>query len=154
MIVIATTGPVTQTGIVAEANFAALRVPANVVGKNGLAEIRMLWSHTNSVNNKTLLVRWTTAPGVITGNIVSFTLTVTANATTQGVFLVENNNTATGQYMANTQMTAPYFISAQTINTMFVDTTVDSYININGGVAAAGETLTLQHAAVVIFPGT
>ena len=151
-IVIATTGPVTQTGIITETNFAALRIPANTIGRNGLVEVRTLWSYTNSANNKTFNVRFNPTAGSIAGGAIGPSATVTTTATAQGVSLFGNNNATNQQAYFNVPNTTPYGVSAQGVAIAGIDTTADAYVNINGSITAAGETLTLQHAAVVIFP--
>jgi len=149
-VVIATAGPVTLTGIVTETNFAALKIPANTIGKNGLIEVRMLWAFTNSANSKTFVVRFASAAGFTGLNMVANTAQTTA-ATAQGLAIFGNNNATNAQVSFNTNMFAPYGTSASASFTNNIDTTADSYVNIDGSIAGAGETLTLQHAAVVVF---
>jgi len=151
-IVIATTGPVTLTGVITETNFAALRIPANTIGKNGLVEVRTLWSYTNSANNKTFNVRFNPTVGAIGGGSLGPASTVTTTATAQGLQAFGNSGATNAQYSFNVQQVTPYGAAGTTLALGTVDTTADSYVNINGTIAAAGETLTLQHAAVVIFP--
>jgi len=150
-IVIATAGSVTLTGIIAETNFAALRIPGGTIGRNGLVEVRMLWAFTNSANSKTFVVRFASAAGVTGFNMVANTAQTTT-ATAQGLAIFGNNNVTNAQVSFNTNMFAPYGTSASASFTNNVDTTADSYVNIDGSIAGAGETLTLTHAAVVVFP--
>ena len=66
-IVAATQGQVSVTGTTSVTNVAALRVPANSVGRNGHVEIKALITFTNSANNKVLGIRWGTTAGATSG---------------------------------------------------------------------------------------
>jgi len=150
-IVIATAGPVTLTGVVTETNFVALRIPANTIGRNGLVEVRALWSYTNSAGSKTLTHRLSTGAGV-GGSFIASNAVLTTTATAQTLAMFGNNNVATSQSVYNISPLSPYGTSANNLIADALDTTQDVYVNITGAIAAAGDTLTLQHAAVVIFP--
>jgi hypothetical protein len=149
-LVVATAGSVTLTGIVPETIMASLRIPANSIGKNGAVEVTTLWAYTNSANNKTMNARFAATAGItgtIMGNIV-----VTTNASSQGLWIMRNANATNVQNSYVTSMMVPY--GATTVATFYttaVDTTADSYVNLTGTVAAAAETLTLQHAYAVIL---
>jgi len=152
-IVIATAGPVTLTGIVTETNMVSLKIPANTIGKNGLVEVRCLWANTNSANNKTLSIRLSQTSGAVSGQ-PGFQTVLTTTATAQSLLAIGNSGATNAQLgFANGQLLlTPYGATTAGTVTGTVDTTADAWININGVVAAAGETLTLQHAALVIFP--
>jgi len=153
-IAIATAGPVTLTGIVTETGMAALRIPGGTIGPNGLIEVRTLWSCTNSANNKILSIRFSATPGAITLQPGVQTM-LTTSASAQGLWIIANvgaTNTQIGYANAGGVIITPYgTINAAPVSGA-IDTTVDAWVNVNGIIAAAGETLTLQHCAVVIFP--
>ena len=154
-IVIATAGPVTLTGIVAETSMVSLRIPGGTIGRNGLVELRTLWSMTNSANNKTMWTRYSATPGSTTAGQFNAQNVFTTVATAQGLSMLGGNNSTSSQveYYTNASgFTGPYGASGANIGTFSLDTTADTYVCINGQIAAAGETLTLQHAALVVFP--
>jgi len=152
-VVIATAGPVTLTGVVAETNMVSLRIPGGTIGKNGLVEVRCLWAYTNSANNKTLSIRLSQTSGAVTGQ-PGFQTVLTTTATAQSLLAIGNSGATNAQLgFANGQLLlTPYGATTAGAVTGTVDTTADAWININGIVAAAGETLTLTHATVVVFP--
>jgi hypothetical protein len=150
-IVVATAGPVTLTGIVAETAMASLRIPANSIGPNGAVQITALWSYTNSANNKTMVIRFGSTAGAV-GSFTSNNLVVTTTATAQTLVILHANNATNAQSYFQQQPITPFSGSATAaFLTSAIDTTADTFINIDGIVAAAGETLTLQHAYAVVF---
>jgi hypothetical protein len=148
--VIATTGPVTLTGIVPETIMASLRIPANSMGPNGVIDITSLWSMTNSANNKVGNTRFNAAPGLGGGIGAAFTVTAVLEAQTKTI--IRNNNATNSQVIYTNAPTTPFgSTAASAVTVTSIDTTADAYITLTGTVAAAGETLTLQHAYAVVY---
>jgi len=151
-IVVATQGQTTLTGTIGSTFMAALRIPANSMGGNGHIEVKALWSTTNSANNKQYLAYLNTVPGV-TGGLGLPSSTISTVASAQSMWVVRNNNAANAQSIyGQIPATAPFGSGTFALNTGAVDTTQDTFVNIFGNVAGAGETLTLVHAYAVVFP--
>ena len=149
-VVVSTTGPVSVTGTTSETNLASLRIPANSMGRNGVIEVRGLWSFTNSSNNKVINVRFGASPGVA-GALVSPNTAVSTTATAQSFVAVRNNNATNAQVAFGANQLTPFGSIAGANLPNVIDTTADSFININGTLALATETLTLQRATAVVF---
>src|SRR5215469_5579749 len=137
-IVAATHGQTSVTGTTSETNLAALRIPAGSMGRNGHIEIKILWSYTNSANNKILAIRVGT--------------TVTTTATAQTLTIIRSNNATNAQTIYSFPPTTPFGSSTLATTTTALDTTADYYLNINGQLALSTETLTLLHAYAVVYP--
>jgi hypothetical protein len=148
-LVVATSGPVTLTGIVPETIMASLRIPANSIGKNGAVEITALWYYTNSANNKVMTQRFSSTPGN-TGSLINGAFTGTTSAGAQTLGILHANNATNAQNSQSLNISAPFGFTTNPPTTSTIDTTADTYINLTGTVAAAGETLTLQHAYATV----
>jgi len=151
-VVVSTTGPVNLTGTTAETNMASLKIPAGSMGKNGVIELKTLWSYTNSSNAKTLVARFGPA-----GSTTSFGMTmniVTTTATSQLLVIFRNNNAANAQviYLSGQAGGNPFGSLTSAPAAGAIDTTADQYVNINGTLALGTETLTLQRATATVFP--
>src|SRR5215469_6452777 len=150
-VVVSTTGPVNLTGTTAETNMASLKIPANSMGKNGAVEIRLLWSYSNSSNNKILAIRVGTTAGAITGPVAGSATTVTTTATAQTLTIIRNNNATNSQTIFSALPTTPFASSSLANTATALDATADFYLNINGQLALSTETLTLQRATATVF---
>jgi len=146
-VVVSTTGPVNLTGTTAETNLASLRIPANSMGKNGVIELKCLWSYTNSANVKTHNYRWNNTPG---GGVSITSSGPTTTATAQAFLIIRNTNATNVQVTYNTPLN-PFGTSGGTPTTN-LDTTQDTWLNITGQLALSTETLTLQRATATVFP--
>ena len=151
--VVATAGPVSLTGSTSETNLAALKIPAGAIGKNGAVQIVTLWTYTNSSNNKTIIFRYANTSGTTTGALLGNNLVVTTTAAAQLLNIIHANNATNAQLSWNQAGNTPFNTGGVAAVALSVDTTQDSYININGILALGTETLTLQHAYAVVFPG-
>jgi len=151
-IVAATQGQTTLTGTIGSTFMAALRIPANSMGPNGHIEVKFLWSMTNSANNKQMIPYLGPISGAV-GGLALPSVTLSAAAMAQTMVVARNNNAANVQTAYGAPpATAPFSSAASALSAGAVDTTQDTYINIFGNVAGAGEMLTLVHAYAVVFP--
>ena len=151
-IVAATTGAASLTGTTSATNIAALKIPANAIGKNGVVEIKALWSWTNSTNAKTLTTNISATSGATVSNLPSVTIpNSTANGQTL-IILRNNNATNAQQSYGAPPATTPFGTTTTANNTSAIDTTADTYINFNGTLTVGTETITLQHAYIVVYP--
>jgi len=149
----ATSGPISLTGSTVETNLAALKIPANSLGKNGAFEVVAIWSFPNNANNKTMTVRYTPIAGAVTGGGLGSPTIATTTASAQMLWIVRNNNSTGNQTQWAVGGQTPFATAAPSIATnVATDTTADSYFNLNGQLAVATDTLTLQHAYLVVYP--
>lgn len=152
--VVATAGSNSVTGSVSETNLGVLRIPAGSMGPNGAFELKALFSNTSNSNNKTIITRFTATSGTVgggTGNIVGANTVVTTTVGTQLMAIIRNNNATNSQIGGGSGLTVPFFNSATANITYSLDTTADTFINLNGTLAVGTDTLTLVHAYVTIF---
>ena len=148
---VATAGANALTGTVSETNLAALKIPAGSLGTNGSLWISCLWSYTNSSNAKTMTIRFTSTSGATSGGVIGTALSVTTTAAAQTLNIIRENNATNAQLSWAQAGNTPFNTGGTTATVLAVDTTQDSYINVNGTLANSGETLTLQHCSVFIY---
>jgi hypothetical protein len=151
-IIVTTTGSVNLTGSTVETNMAALKIPANSLGKNGIAEVNAVFNYTNNANAKGMLLRLGTAPGVTTGGVTGATTSATTTLGAQLKWILRANNATNSQNIYGAGGNAPFGVSPQGAFTFSVDTTQDIWMNISATLAVATDTITLVHAYVVIYP--
>jgi hypothetical protein len=151
-LILTTAGPASLTGVTTETNLAALRIPAGVMGANGVIEIKALWSYPNSSNAKTLTMRFNATAGATTGGLFAPAASATTSTEAQTFAIIRNNNSAAAQVAFNQPATTPFGVGVPAYSQLAVDTTADAFVNINGTLASAAETLILVHAYAVVFP--
>ena len=149
--VAATAGQVALTGTTTETNLAALRIPGGSIGPNGAVEVKALWNYTNSANTKTIVTRFNPTAGSVNGGITGGTLPVTTTANAQTLLIMRNNNATNAQVFFGGTGAGPFGAAAAPNATLTLDTTADSYVNINAILANASETITLIHAYLVVL---
>ena len=132
------------TGTVTETTLGTLTLPGSILGPNGLVKIETLWTHTNSVNNKTLKSK---LGGQAIQNMV-----VTTTATTRAMNSVANRQSYTSQACFNPATVSSYGSGTAATSTFTVNTAVDTVINFTGTLANTGETITLEAWQVVVWP--
>lgn len=145
------TAPVSVTGTTAETNLAALRIPANSMGKNGIIEVRLLWSYTNSSNTKTFIHKLATVSGLIGGQFIAGNQAVTTTASSQGLLITRNNNATNAQISWAANPGVPFSTTGAALIAGSIDTTQDVYVNISALLASAAETVTLQRATAIVY---
>lgn len=124
---------------------ASITIPANSMGANGCLRIVTLWTFTNSVNNKTMRVRFSGASGTIFA-----TIGLTTQVTTRLSVWIQNTatNAQNGGFEENHPASGPN----QTFGTTAaVDTTAATTVVITGQKATGSETLTLNNYMVEIL---
>lgn len=148
----ATTGQASVTGTTSETNLGNLLIPAGALGSNGVIEIYSLWTYTNSSNNKSLILRFNTTSGAISGGTMGGTSSVvTTTAATQMLNIIRANNSVAAQLTWNASGTFPFTTTANAPVVTNINTAANSYINLNGILALGTETITLMHAYALIF---
>ena len=150
-IVAATQGQTSVTGTTTGANLAALRIPAGSMGRNGHIEVKCLWTYSNSANVKTTSVQFSQTSGS-GGSFIAGNLAVTTTASAQTLTIIRNNNATNSQTAFAPNPSTPFGSTASASLTAAIDTTADSFVNINGQLAVSTDTLTLVHAYAVVFP--
>lgn len=149
-VIVTTAGSRSVTGVTAETNLAALRIPGGAMGPNGTAEITAVYSYTNSANNKTIINRISATSGQTSGVTQLGASVATTTAAAQAKWIIRNNNATNSQLTHSSTPVAPYSAVASAPIASSIDTTNDWYSNLNGILANAGETLTLLHAMLTI----
>jgi hypothetical protein len=135
-----------------ETNLATLRIPANSMGKNGVIQVTLLVTYTNSANTKLVLIRFNATSGVTASGQVGGSLSTTTTAQGQGMVFIRNTNNTAAQSHMNSAPNSPFGIIGGAPTTGSVDTTADAFININGTLANTGETITLINAIALVMP--
>lgn len=139
--------PVSASADTNEDTLATITVPANAMGLNGSLRVSAVFTVTNSVNNKTIRVRFGGASGT---QYAALTMTTSTSAV---VGTMISNRGA-----ANSQVGSPSTgrisgAEAGAVVTSSVDTTADSTIVITGAKASSGEAITLERYSVELAYG-
>ncbi len=133
---------VSHTGSTSETTLATVSVPAGAIGANGALRVTMVWSYTNSANAKTARMR------------LGGTSFLVFNATTTSSARIEHqihNVNSEGAQKGWVNNGTAFGSSTGTIVTASIDTTVAQDITFRGGLANAGETITLESYLVELF---
>lgn len=139
------------TGTTSETNLAAIRVPANSLGPKGLVRVNILFSYTNNANTKTLTLRWTAGSAATSGGLIGAN-PVTASADGNLLFIIRNAGATNAQIATvGGNGATPYGVLAAALVTNTVDTTADSFLNINGTLGVGTDTITLLGYSVEIL---
>jgi hypothetical protein len=137
-------------GATTETNIASIRVPGGSMGPVGAIDLKCLWSYPNSANNKTLLVRFTNAPGSIGGGVISGSLVVTTTVASQTEIIIRNI-AVNSQVSWIAAPTTPFGSAGTAPATLALDTSADTYLNINAITASGAETITLNHCIALVM---
>jgi lysophospholipase L1-like esterase len=140
------------TGLAAtETNLAAVKIPAGTLGANGSIRVVVFYSCTNNANNKQITVRYNALSGVQASNALGIT-TVTTVANGQIMYIIHAAGVVNSQQTYVVQAgTAPFGSGAAAPAVFGLDTTVDTYVNINGTIANGADTLTLLSYTVEVL---
>lgn len=131
------------TGTTAETTLATIPLPAGIMGLNGVLRITMVWTVTNSANNKSLRV-------VLGGSLFSgVDLTTTASAQFQ--VHIRNRGVANSQIGFISSSGFPFSTSGGSPVTGTVDTAVAQNLLITGQLASGAETITLEAYTVELL---
>lgn len=145
-----TTGQQSATGTTAEVNLAALRLPGAAMGQNGSVIVKSLWTNTQVSGVQSFRLRHNTTPGAITGGTNYAGLGTGTTVMVQGFQQFRNNNAYNAQVGGGSGMHAPF--GAYTVAPIngAIDTSVDSWLNLNVQPGSVGDTLTLVHAYAAV----
>jgi hypothetical protein len=132
------------TGTVTETTLATITIPGGLMGPNGVARVTVLYTNSNSANNKTLRVKF--------GGTTYFGPAVTTNVTSQAMVMVRNRNATNSQVGMAFGSTSGFGGSSAAAVTSAVDTTADITLLITGQLANATDTLTLEGYTVDVLP--
>lgn len=131
-----------------ENTLATITVPAGAMGLNGIIRVFTLWTYTNSVNNKTLKVRF----GGI-GGTTYLSVVPTTTAAFSTLTVIGNRGSASSQVGVADAAANVFSATTDAVTTSSVDTSASTTIVITGQKALAGETITLeQYVAELIIP--
>lgn len=135
---------VSTTGDTNENTLATITVPGGSMGANGVLQIITSWSYTNSVNAKTLRVRFSGAAG---SQFLFIAPTTTASMTDMRI--IQNRNSASSQVASHNNF-APFNTTTSALVTSSVNTAVDTSIVITGQNGLGSETITLERYVVFL----
>lgn len=137
----------------AEFNFAAVTIPAGLMGLNGSLWFRAIWTFTGSTNQKIPSCRHSTGSGNTSGNNALGSGTSSAtNVMFFGQGFFRNRASAASQFASPSAINSNIGFSAGVAGAPTLDTTAVSYINFNGNKALGTETMTLEWYEVVLLP--
>jgi len=138
-------GALTVPADTTEDTLVSVTIPAGRMGPNGRLRTWVLWSSTNSANNKTGRVKF---------NGTSFgTIAWTANATFIDQRALGNRNSQSSQVATPTGTSGGVGATTALAVTMAVDTSVDTTLTITGQKASAGESLVLESYIIELLYG-
>lgn len=136
---------VTNGATVTEDTFVTTNLAAGAMGTNGLLRVKTWWTVTNSVNNKTMRVRFSGGAGTIAASYV-----VTTAPSLVMVTEIQNANATGAQMMANFGLSSAG-IGINNPQRPSIDTSVATSVVITGQKALAGETITLESYIVELI---
>lgn len=139
--------PVSVSATTAEEVLATITIPAGAMGLHGVLRVHMLWSYTNSGNNKTLKMYFGGASGTTYLSVVP---TTTASFAT--IKTIRNRGAADSQVGESDAAANSFTATTDALTTSAVDTTAATTIVITGQKASSGETLTLEAYTVELLP--
>lgn len=130
------------TGTTSKTTLATIAIPAGSIGPNGTVHVTVLFSMTNSANNKSFTVELdgTTFYGITLAN----------QSALQAISIIRNRNSEAAQ-AGFTNSTGG--IGAASLVTATVNTAVAKNLTITGTLANSGETITLEGYTVEIMHG-
>jgi hypothetical protein len=132
------------TGTLTATTLATVTIPAGQIGANGQVLVEVLWSYTNSANNKTLTVRF--------GGQSIQTYIVTTTANSRSSHRVSNRNNAASQTAFNAFTTGGFGVSATALLALTVNTANATDIVFEAQLSNTGETITLESYQVIVWP--
>lgn len=135
-----------HTGNTNEVALATLNIPAGLMGANGALIIEPIWSHTVSINNKTLRVRM----GGVAGTIIFSKVNGAAVASEAPLIVLANRNAENSQ-LAPYSPAGNYFSgNASAPATHAINTAQAQDLVITGQLASAGEQVRLEAYSVFL----
>lgn len=134
------------TGTASETSLAGITIPANAMGTNGVLRVTALWTYTNSVNAKTLRVRFGNG---LSGTAFQNLAAANSTAAFRTFTTIQNRNSASSQIagIAGGNFTATTIANV----TGTIDTTAQQTLTISGQLANTGETITLESYLVELL---
>lgn len=125
---------------------ATITIPAGAMGLNGALRVHMLWTYTNSGNNKTLKMYFGGLSGTTYLSVVP---TTTASFAT--IKTIRNRGAANSQVGESDAAANSFTATTDAVTTSAIDTTAVTTIVISGQKASSGETLTLEAYTVELL---
>jgi hypothetical protein len=150
--VVTTTGAASITPVNAtETNITSIRVPGGSLGLNGWVDLKCLWGYVNSANTKALIIRWnSTAAATSGGGVFAANVSATTSVGVQTEHVLSNNNSTSAQILSPNSGIAPFAVNASALVAAALDTTQDSFINLNATLQLGSEGVSIQHCGATI----
>lgn len=149
VIVVGTAGQSATTSSATETNLAVLRIPGGAMGPNGVADLKCLWIATGTAA-KSVVVRHSATAGVNTGTLVANSQTVTTSLDMSTEHILRNDNAVNVQTIFQAAPSGPYALGTTTPTVGAIDTSVDSFLNLNGSTTSGLETVLMKHCYAII----
>lgn len=140
-----------HTGDTNEANLAAIKIPAGLLGANSEIRVTTEWTLTSSANNKSIIVRYSATSGSVSGTDPAFQNVPQTTNTSYRTQVQFGNNGATGSQIAASTGINWVGGTASSSATGSIDTTADTYVNINTKLASGSDTATLVSYVVEVI---
>ena len=133
------------TGTTAETSIVAMTIPGGTLGANGVVRIRVLSTHTNNTNAKTLRVYF--------GGVLVLGPTMTTTATFRDEHEIFNRNSVSSQVFYGSGSQAGGFGSTSgALLTGTVNTASDVTVEVTGQLGNAADSIILQSLIVEVAP--
>lgn len=142
---------VSHTGNTNETVLATITIPAGSIGPNGRVEIAPTNGNNSSGNSKTYRVRVGTS-GAGTGGTQIWAASNTTNTVHNAVMGFANRN-GTNSQVATVSPASATGLSGGTLTTLSLDTTAAIDVAFTGQLANAGDSVTIEAYAVILYPG-
>lgn len=150
VVAVSGTAPAPITGVIGETNLVAVKIPANTLNANGMIRITALYKYTGTTGSKTPTIRFGTSSGAITGTVYYSSAASSASLSQWAMPIIAAANSTSAQVGAPSNL-ASFIASNTTISTSTVNTTSDSWINLNCALAGAGDTATVSYYLVEVI---
>lgn len=137
---------VSHTGNLNEVALATISLSAGIMGPSGILLIEPVWTHTDSINNKTLRVR----VGGLAGAIVFSKVNGAATASEAPLIVLANRNAQNSQIAPYSPAGSYYSGNAALPATHAIDMAQAQDLVITGQLASAGEAVRLEYYAIAL----
>ncbi len=138
IIIASGTASTALTGTTAETNLVAVTIPGGVLNANGHLVISVTWKMVGVANTKTPIVRLDTVSGSTAGTVYldSIVAATTLSQKTQTDIIAQNSTSAQAGVNA-----AGLGVSTLAVVTSSINTASPFYVNINGKLTSAADTI-------------
>ncbi len=141
------------TNSLTEANLVAILIPQGIMGTNGRLTIEVTWKYTGSNGARNSRLRHSTTSGDTSAGTSYLIGTQAVTAFSYRMSIIFWNANSASAQVSNATDNVNFNTSTNAPNTGAINTANDSYINLNGFVANAGDTVQVVGYTVTLYPG-